>query len=344
MDRSFGQYALYPHLVADAVGDVFVCFQFFGVGPRLDIRCQRFDGTGQRLWSNAGASAADGGNDELRVVPRGVSDGAGGLLLFWRNQREIDGSAVGPMLMEGQHFGPDGRRLWGPAPKVIRSTRLAPDNGYTFKFFQVVTDGSGGAVLAFNDWVADDPALDVVAQRVSEAGELLWGSGAVVTAAPGPQQHDQTIASGDGGAFVAVFELVNDSHNRLRLFRLGPDGRHLWSPDGILVSDPGATALDYGLFGSYEGEVLRLAWTHQAAPAAHQFGVAFATCSPGGLISPRSILTTYESVHLVEGAAWSGDLGATLAVWDEGAVISESLLPGGAIVRDLAPCGPFRRR
>jgi hypothetical protein len=96
-----------PYVVASPDDGVFVCFMYSTGGPINDIRCQHVDETGSRRWGDA--------------------DGAGGLLLFWRNQRraymEPDRS---PMLMEGQHFDSQGSRLWGSTPKVVRTTRSWP--------------------------------------------------------------------------------------------------------------------------------------------------------------------------------------------------------------------------
>jgi hypothetical protein len=307
-----------PHIVANPAGGAFVCFQVFDdLFGTIDIRCQHIDSTGLRRWPSTGASVGDGGSDELRAVPRGLSDGAGGLMVFWRNQRGLT-TPVGPMLMEGQRFGPDGQKLWGAMPKVVRTTQLAPDNGYSFTFFQVVSDGSGGAVLAFNDWIdQSDFHLDVMAQRVSGAGDLLWGSGAVVTGAIGHQQHEQTIATGDGGAFVAVYDELSWLHNRLLLFRLGPDGTHVWPSTGLLLSDPGATASDYSVFGSFDDGALRVGWTHQNLPYTFEMDVQLAMFAPDGLRLGGTLLTQASDAQFLHGLAYSPEFGGFLGVWDD---------------------------
>ena len=330
-----------PNLVANPGGGVFACFHFWAVGPVLDIRCQRFDAAGARLWTSSGVSIGSP-NAELRVLPRGVSDGAGGILLFWRNQRNFNLASPGPMLMEGQRFAADGSRPWGAAPKVVRTTNLASDNGYSYDFHQVVPDGSGGAVLAFNDWTGtSDLALDVLAQRVSGAGDLLWGSGAVVTGANGHQQHDQTIATGDGGAIVAVedYDPLDSNRNRLLLFRLGPNGTHAWSSSGVLVSDLGSTALDYGAFGSFNGGVLRLAWTHQTAQFTFEMDVPLATFSAAGTRTGTTLMTTAPDGQFLRGLAFSPDTGGVLAVWDDRRKGSWSDMDvGGALFVESSPC------
>jgi hypothetical protein len=310
-----------PHVIADAGAGVFVCFEYRTGGPVDDIRCQLLDDAGARQWGAAGVSVGDGGDADLRVLPRGVTDGAGGMLLFWRNMRQSyarpDDS---PMLMEGQHFDSSGARLWGAMPKVVRTTGLASTNGYTYGYFQVASDGSGGAVLAFNDWAGGDLAMDVMAQRVSFEGDLLWGDGAIVTAASGHQQHEQTIGAGDGGAFVAVWEDIGASRNRLRLYRLAPNGAQAWAPGGLLLSDPAATALDYSVHGTFDGALLRLGWTHQAAPGTLEMDARYVLYDLQGRRrgGPAGVaLTTAPDGQFLRDLVHSAAADRTLAVWDD---------------------------
>jgi hypothetical protein len=304
-----------PHVVANPPGGAFVCFRFAEVGPTIDVRCQHVDSAGARQWSDSGSSVGNGGDREVRVLPRGLSDGAGGLLVFWRNQRDLSLPAPGPMLMEGQRFAGDGQKLWGAMPKVVRTTGLDPANGYGYRLFQVVSDGLGGAVLAFDDQAGS--AFDVMAQRVSPAGDLLWGAGAVVTNAGGLHSHEQTIAAADGGAFVVTDDYVNSSHNQLRLFRLGSDGNHVWPAAGVPLSDPGATGLDYAVFGSFDGGVLRLGWTHQIFPATFEMDIQFATYASDGSPTGGTWLTQVNDLQFLDGLVYSPHFGGILGVWDD---------------------------
>lgn len=311
----------HPHVVGKPDGGVFVCFEYSTGGPTNDIRCQSLDDTGTHLWGDAGVSVGNGGDADLRALPRGVPDGAGGILLFWRNMRQSYWHADdSPMLMEGQHFDSQGVRLWGPTPKVVRTTGLASTNMYLFFYFQVASDGGGGAVLAFDDWAGGDLAMDVMAQRVSFEGDLLWAGGAIVTAAASHQQHEETIGAGDGGAFVAVWDEVSANHDRLRLFRLGPDGSHAWAPDGLLLSDPAATALDYDVRGSFDGRVLRVGWTHQTVPGSLEMDVRYALYDLQGrrLGGPAGCpLTTAPDGQFLRGVVYSSPADRVLAFWDD---------------------------
>lgn len=306
-----------PKLLANAAGGVFVCFESIELAGGDDLRCQLLDETGERRWTLAGQSVGATG---WLVLPQMLGDGAGGLLVFWRNQGDSDNS-LGPMLIQGQRFSPTGQPLWGASAKVIRTTRLAESNFHSYRVLQAVSDGQGGAVLAFDDWTGRSAGgLDVLAQRVSSEGTPLWGEERVVIGANGRQQHEATIAAGDGGAFVATIADLSILPTRLLLFRLGPDGKHLWPKKGVLVAHPKATALDYGLEGSCDDGVLRLIWTHQRAPGSTDFDIRLAGYTLNGKRwggAAGVSLTTSRFGHFSRGLAYASERREILAIWDD---------------------------
>ena len=177
-DRLAEEVHVSPNLLAHATGGVFACFSTFNFNSAHDLRCQRLDDLVLRQW---GASGQAVGGTGWRVVPRLASDGADGLLAFWRNQKDPFAAVLEAMTMEGQRFSPTGARIWGAQARVVRTTNRASQNWHDFEFFSVTSDGSGGAVLAFDDWDGTSATgYDVMAQLVSADGTALWGDGILV--------------------------------------------------------------------------------------------------------------------------------------------------------------------
>jgi hypothetical protein len=166
-------------------------------------------------------------------------------------------------------------------------------------------------VLAFNDWTQTaDEALDVVAQRVSEDGRLLWGSGAVVAAHAGQEQHDATIATCAGCAAVTVWE----PERRLVLYMLGPDGRHLWPEAGVELSAGGGES--YGAAGDYSGGVLRVAWTRQLEHASSEFDVLRARFSSAGTrLAGSEAFSTAPAAQVTRGAVYQRATSSFVVAW-----------------------------
>lgn len=227
------------------------------------------------------------------------------------------------MIMEGQHFSADGTKLWGEHGKTVKITNLAADNGYSFRFMDVVPDRNGGAVIVFNDWTQQtDAAMDVVAQRVADDGSLLWGEGAVVTGDWGHQQLDTAIAADDGGVFVVVLDELNESENILRIYRLGPDGQHCWGTEGVRLSHPTDLSLDYGMSGNFDSlsNRLRLVWTRLKDSVSFNFDVMAARFTGDGqsLDTPGGItLISARDAQFTSAMVYSQAAGLWLAVWDD---------------------------
>lgn len=66
---------------------------------------------------------------------------------------------------------------------------------------KIATDGEGGAIVA---WYANSSGeLDIYAQRINAAGNVLWADGALICTADGIQSHPQIVSDGAGGAIIA---------------------------------------------------------------------------------------------------------------------------------------------
>ncbi|HET6242100.1 MAG TPA: DUF1992 domain-containing protein, partial [Arthrobacter sp.] len=252
-----------PSLVPDADGGVYVCFLSLpadGFPTSSKILCQHLDANGRRRWPRQGLAVSS--LPGLRGGPRGLTDGQGGLLVVWRSERPYGADPQRRGLIEGQRFAPNGTRRWSPQGRLLQEIH-APAQGDIFyrSDLRAVSDGEGGAVVAFDDRFSEgEPAFDVAAQRVDRSGNPLWGLGAVVTEEAGTQTVVDLVPGPGGGAFI----LVRDDQGRaeLGIHRLDGTGGIIWQ---TRLSAP-ETHDTYG-FGAFDGDVLRVVWTryHQAS-------------------------------------------------------------------------------
>ena len=306
-------------LAATADGGLFGCAGVFhptATSNLGDVVCQRLGSDGQRLWTDAGVQAGD--RPGWKVLPKIVGDRHGGLLVFWRNQRlALTDPRPLPMLMEGQHLTAGGARLWGPHGLVLRTTNLVESNGYSYSFYGAVPDGSGGAILTFNDWNGRGrPSLDVLAQRVTGDGRLPWGKGVAVASGAEQQQHDAAIPAPGGGAFVTVW---SPARGGLALYRLRPNGRTAWHQP-VASTDSGSSPNDYQAFGAVDGGRLRLAWTHQRQDGTFDIDVYLALFDLAGRRlngAAATPVTTAADAQFLRGLVFDPARGQGFAVWED---------------------------
>jgi hypothetical protein len=160
-----------PALLADGSGGVLVAWDDYR-GPDRDIYAHRVLATGalDPAWPASGrvlcAAAAD------QVDPRIVTDGAGGAIVAWHQLGDPESDIHAQRVTAAGALDP----LWpvhGRAICTAADMQLLPT---------VVSDGAGGAVVAWQDWrstPAEPDDSDIYAQRVKGDGQLGDGALAV---------------------------------------------------------------------------------------------------------------------------------------------------------------------
>lgn len=311
-----------PQLLASADGGVFVCFirSSPGATDRDQTVCQRLGPDGRPLWP--GGRVAEGRPGE-RFANGLVPDGQGGVLVFATVLRTLasrDG-LIPFFAVEGQRLSPDGTRLWDPRGKVFHETISFED--YT-RSFAAVSDGHGGAILAFGDRKGigqNLPAADVVAQRVDSGGAPLWGEGVRVASGFRQQTLDSLTALPNGGAAVVVQEILTNSQAHLILYRLGPSGRLLRPVLGTPLSVANRGQFDYRSQGSFDGDRLRILWTSHVLDNSFHEEVRIAVFGPNGarltpLNAPPLAAWSPGEARIFEGFAFDAARDQGLAIWD----------------------------
>lgn len=150
---------------------------------------------GQALLTDSLALAnADGG----QFAPVIVSDGVGGAIVAWQDLR----SAVTEFDVFAQHVLADGvvDRAW-PANGRALVTIAGQQSGLV-----MVPDGSGGAIVAWEDTRPGASEVDLYAQHVLATGivDPAWPvNGLAVVTAAGRQKFPAIVADAAGGAIVA---------------------------------------------------------------------------------------------------------------------------------------------
>jgi len=112
---------------------------------------------------------------------------------------------------------------------------------------QVVSDGAGGAIIAYmRDIPCDDGQIgycdsDIYAQRIDAEGNVLWGpDGVPICAGPSVPNTPRIVTDGAGGAII-YFTFIAD-YTAFRARRIDADGHELWEEEaevwgGMIVSD-----------------------------------------------------------------------------------------------------------
>lgn len=170
-------------------------------------------------WPDTGLPVCDATENQIQVS--GCSDGAGGMILVWKDQRVIDyGIYV-------QRISVTGETLW-----TSNGVRVSGSFHSTW-YPAVAPDGSGGAWVVWED--RNNLYGDIVLQHVSAAG-VPDGEVTIRTGTSWFSPRRPTCeADGDGGVIVAFTEEIGGDVDQVVAQRFDADGDPMWTTPAVLV-------------------------------------------------------------------------------------------------------------
>jgi predicted lipoprotein with Yx(FWY)xxD motif len=221
-------------LISDGAGGAIITWEdqrgilFFDFGA---IYAQRVNSAGVTQWAANGVPIAT--SNEQEKNPRLASDGAGGAIIVWER------GAVEPDIY-AQRVNGAGVVQWTVDGVPVNSLSLGLAR---LEFPQIVTDGAGGAIIA---WQHSFPVAgtQIYAQRVSSTGVGQWTtSGVLLTNYPvnlgggwtGQGRFPQLIGDGAGGAIIAWGGNDDVGHGGLFAQRINSSGVPQWIPNGVFL-------------------------------------------------------------------------------------------------------------
>ncbi len=216
-----------PRLISDGVGGVFIVWKDDrddSVSYDYDIYARRVDASGAAQWPADGVAIC--AEISSQSSPEPVSDGAGGAIITWQDERSGDCNVY------AQRVDEEGSAQWtadGVAICTAAAHQLTP---------QVISDGAGGVIIAWYDGRGD--SYDIYAQRADAEGSAQWtADGVAICTAAANQSTPHVVSDGSGGAIIAWYDRRSDSRD-VYAQRVDASGAVQWAVDGVIV----ATATD----------------------------------------------------------------------------------------------------
>jgi len=188
----FAKSQRHPKMIADGNGGGVITWEDYRSDnqPSIqrDIYAQRISGAGTCLWTPDGVGVCVVAFDQYAPVI--VTDGAGGGIIAWTDSRTADQDVY------AQRVSVQGVPLW-----TLGGVQLS---GWPDDFTpRVAPDGSGGAVIAWEQRRGDNGYGDIYGRRLNALGVEQWIPGGTPICTNSESQSSPAIASdGFGGAIV----------------------------------------------------------------------------------------------------------------------------------------------
>jgi len=186
-----------PTLISDGSGGAVITWYDNRSGIP-DIYAQRVNSSGAVQWTADGVAISTASGEQYE--PCLISDGSGGAMITWFDYRSGDWDIY------VQRVNSSGVVQW-TADGVAIST-AADEQSYS----QIVSDGSGGAIITWQDYRGG--GYDIYAQRVNSSGAAQWpADGAAISMASGDQRNPDIVSDGSGGAIITWFDSRNGNYD-----------------------------------------------------------------------------------------------------------------------------------
>lgn len=173
--------------VPDGTGGVIVVWHD---APPQDIYAQRIDAFGNALWTPGGIPVCNAAGRQW--VPSAVSDGAGGAIIAWEDERSLATTGADIFV---QRINANGTALWALNGVLVcnaANSQLRPQ-----------VDAAGAvSVVTWTDF-RNGVHNDIFVQRIGANGAPVWtANGVAMCTATGGQASPYVIDDGGGGAIV----------------------------------------------------------------------------------------------------------------------------------------------
>jgi len=232
-------------VVSDGAGGAIIVWEDYRSGTKNDIYAQRVDASGNALWTADGVAVSTAAVSQY--AHQIASDGSGGAIVVWEDYRSGTNYDV-----YAQRVDASGNVMWTTNDVAITTSA---GNQY---FPQLVSDGSGGAIIAWMD--VRSGTYDIYAQRVDDSGNVLWITNdiAITTAADG-QYYPQIAPDGLGGAIISWSDYRSGNYD-IYAQRVDASGNTLWITDGVAISTAADNQQYHWIIPDEAGGAI-IAWT-----------------------------------------------------------------------------------
>jgi hypothetical protein len=213
-------------------------------GTSDDIYAQRVNSAGIKKWLVNGVAVCTNTAEQNSISS--VEDGNGGIIITWDDYRNGDADIY------AQRLDSNGLAQWANNGIAVCSKSL------TQKGTKLISDGSGGAIIVWQDSVPG--TTDIYAQRINSSGNILWASSGVpICAAPLKQIRPRIQSDNAGGAFIVWQDRRSGLDYDVYAQRINSSGTVLWATDGITVCNAVNTQSYPKLRGDGAGGII-VAW------------------------------------------------------------------------------------
>jgi len=214
-----------PMVITTSDNAVIIGYVCFADDPDGNIKAQKINSSGDKLWGEFGVPVCSATNVQISVNM--VPDANGGTYMAWTDNRES------LTQIYAQHINSTGNFSWQTNGINVDATNTKKGSNTFWE------DEEGGAVMAYVRY-PEQNAGDIYIVRFTQEDEIAWGPIPLIE-----MENDQSNVkmSPDGNeGFIFAWE-SKEPTVQLRLQRIDLEGNLLWDENGIALYQPAGDSL-----------------------------------------------------------------------------------------------------
>ena len=286
-----------PSICEDGLGGAIITWDDER-GIDIDIYAQRIDEDGIRLWSNNGVAISTESDDQ-GANKQICSDGSGGAIIVWEDEREISHSDI-----YAQKVDTDGITLWNTDGEYICSS--IGDQKYP----QICSDGLGGAIIVWEDHRAAKERI--YTQRIGNSGSKQWAlQGRLLSSIDYIQINPQICSDGSGGGIITWDKLVSGIDYDIYAQKVDLSGVPQWNENGTAICTENDAQFGSKVVSDLTGGAI-IAWLDRRSGGNYDIYGQIVNSS-GGLKGEIAICTAVDTQFYLDFV--SDGVGGGIPVW-----------------------------
>lgn len=277
---------------SDGKGGVIIVWQDRRNGKDYDIYAQRINREGTALWGANGKPVVTAPHDQR--LPKIITDQSGNTVIAWQDKRNGADYDI-----YTQRLNDSGVAQWtenGVAICKEANSQYEPS---------LVSDGSGGAVIAWQDYrkgadcsfdafdahnntrepVCDEKQLNdwnIFVQHINASGRIQWAeNGITITDSQVDQFKPQAIPDGNGGTIITWRAADKENDHNIYAQCIDANGKIRWNSKGVAISTAPGDQVSPLLVSNGMGGAI-VAWYDKRG--GNQFDIYIQNLCPSGKI------------------------------------------------------------
>ncbi|MCC6653428.1 MAG: hypothetical protein IT348_19910, partial [Candidatus Eisenbacteria bacterium] len=212
-----------PVAVDDGAGGaIFAWMDYRAGGNEIDVYAQRMTSDGAAAWAAGGVAVCTVSGGQW--FPMIATDGAGGAILTWQDERS------GTSDIYAQRLDASGVPQW--AANGVAVCDAAESQQYP----SIVPDGAGGVIVAWQDSPGEGGGT-ISAQRMNGAGERQWATDGVLLVTGFAAASRPMITTDGAGGAIASWEDSRSGAAALYVQRVRSGGEVAWAASGVRLAN-----------------------------------------------------------------------------------------------------------